>query len=258
MPGRKNNVIKNLLRLIGKPLPAWLTLFLIMGAAAGATAILPIFATGTAAFGPGGLIDFGTADSTVTSPGPSDPTLFNKGGSNLALIAPNNQNVNVYNCTTATCNTSAQSLTAQFGAGAQTDNVPVYAVPTPVGTGVVFSPTPGPLPPCYKPNGSTCPASMHAVWGQLTATTTGVCSNNSNCALRNAGSSIGVSGNALFDTPDGAWDIACSTFAPIGYIATTGYVVVGPTIQVLTFFNAQGTAIPDGTGSSIGFYCTGP
>lgn len=147
---------------------------------------------------------------------------------------------------------AATTASAQF-------NEAVEAVPTPVGTGIVFNPTPGPVPPCYEPGGATCPPSMHSVWGTLNPTTTGVCSSNSNCALNASGASVNLSGNAQFDTPDGAWDIDCSTFQASDFLITTGWVTgTPPTISVITFFNATGTALPNGTGEHVGFYCTGP
>src|ERR1700722_2324679 len=140
------------LRFISRPLPGWFTLLLFAGGIASATTVLPIFYTGTASFGPGGYVDFGTADASITSPGPSDPMIYNKGGSNLELIAPNGQNINLRNCTTAGCNTSAQQLTEQVTATQITALVPMLSIYG----GATASTSPGPMPPCFSASNKPC------------------------------------------------------------------------------------------------------
>lgn len=249
--------MKNFLKRLNTPAPLWLILFALMCGTGMAAAVLPYFATGTAQFGPGGNLDLGSVGAGITSPGPSDPQLYNNGQVNANLLAPLTGVVNLVNCTTATCNDANKQDTLSVAANGVTAIMPVLAAPSPSGTGIAFAPTPGPVAPCYVAAGTQCANTLHAVYGTLTATTTGVCSANSDCAIRAAGSSVNLAGNAQFDQPDGAWDVDCSTFSAAGWLVTTGYVS-SQTIEVVNFYNANGTAVPDGTGEHVGFYCVGP
>lgn len=234
------------LKFLNRPLPGWLVLMLFAAIPAGATAVLPFFASGTASFGPGGAIDFGNADASnvVAS---ADPGWYNGSGGNLVATIPNTSVLNVFNCTNAGCSTNQKSF--QVSQTNANFLVPVNAVPS-----GGASPG-GPLPPCFVPAGTPCNTESHAVHGNLTATTTGVCANNSNCTLRAAGQTTALTGNAQFLAAN-LYDINCSTFTAAGFMVTTGYVI-SQQIGILTFYNSSGTAIPDGTGNAVGFYCWG-
>lgn len=234
------------LRFINRPLPGWLVLMLFAAIPLGATTVLPFFASGTASFGPGGVVDLGSVDASgvVAS---ADPGIWQGSGTNLAMEVPNNGVFNFFHCTNVSCSATQKSL--NFSVTNANYLVPVAGIPS---GGLA---TTGPFPPCYSPSGLSCNTESHAVHGTLTATVTGVCGNNAICNLRPAGSSTGLTGNAQFIAAQVS-DIDCATFSPAGYFATTGYVV-SQQIGLVSFYNATGTAIPDGTGNTVGFYCWG-
>jgi hypothetical protein len=167
------------LRLLCRPLPGWFTLLLFAGTLASAATVLPYFASGTASFGPGGNFDLGSADGGITSPGPSDPQLYNNGGSNADLLAPNGGLVNLVNCTTATCNTSTKQNTVSVSASLVTALVPVQSI---YGAATA-STSPGPIPPCFSASNNPCGNGYHIHHGSLVVSVASACPPSAPCAI---------------------------------------------------------------------------
>lgn len=172
-----------LLRKLNVPLPGWLTLLLFLGAGvASASAILPYWATGTAQFGPGGSIDLGSVDASITSPGPSDPMIWNKNGGNMDIIVPSGGNINLRNCTTATCNSAAQQPSLQVQAAQVNGFVPLLSIYG----GATPSTSPGPVPPCFSSSNAPCGNGYHIHHGSLTVSIASNCPPSAPCAIGTA------------------------------------------------------------------------
>lgn len=167
------------LRFLCRPLPGWFTLLLFAGTIASAATVLPFFSSGTASFGPGGYIDLGSVDSSITGPGPSDPTIWNGNGSNAVIVAPNGASISMRNCLTATCNTDSQQLTQQVTATQIAALVPMLSVYG----GATASTSPGPMPPCFSASNVPCNSGYHIHHGSLTVSIASACPPAAPCAI---------------------------------------------------------------------------
>jgi hypothetical protein len=244
------------LRKLNVPLPGWLTLLLFSGAlAAQAAGALPFFASGTASYGPGGNIDLGSVNASMTSPGPSDPQLYAGSGGNAALLAPNGQYVNLVNCLTAACNDANKQITLQAGATQVTSLVPVYALPV-APTGSPPSQA-GPVAPCYEAaNATPCPNGWHVLVGTTTLNNSGsanTCPANSVCALATPGSVATFNpGNSYYaSTPFACYasnnDITYNTQTEVQWI-NVGKVQ-------FEMVNPNPTALPTPYSQNVGWTC---
>jgi hypothetical protein len=170
------------LRLLSRPLPGWFTILLFAGGVATAATVLPTWSSGTATMGPGGYWDLGSVDASITSPGPSDPSIWNGSGGNENLIVPNGGNINLRNCTTATCNTSAQQITEQVTASQVAALVPELSI---YGSATANT-SPGPIPPCFTAANAPCALGYHIHHGNLTIAIASACPPNAPCAISTA------------------------------------------------------------------------
>lgn len=203
-------MIANLWRLINRPLPGWLTIMLVTGAIASAAAVLPYFSSGTASFGPGGAIDLGTADANAGL-AVTDPGLFNQGGTNVGIEAPNSSTIKLINCITSGCTGGNQQTSVSINGTAVNATIPVQS--TSAGA-TAF----GPDAPCYSVTGTACSTAFHYVSGPLAGTTVVVATSNcltlTWCTL-NGASSITLTGNAVFATGEACYGSISSTSSVI-------------------------------------------
>ena len=248
-----------LLRKLNAPAPGGLALVLLLAFGLGAAAILPTWSSGTATLGPGGYWDLGSVDASITSPGPSDPTIWNGSGSNLALTAPNNGVVNINNCTTNACNTSARQLTMQISAAQVNAIVPMFAVPSP-SADVTINPTSGPVPPCYSSSGNGCNAGFKVVHGSVQVAFTTTCPSATLCTLATtSGHSyiINFSGNGTFSETNFSQYYGCSASSndPNGTIAFIENE--NASTAIIQIYNTAGTALPSSTNPYVGWMCFG-
>jgi hypothetical protein len=188
------NILLRGLQALNRPLPGWLTLFLFAGALASATAVLPYFSSGTAYFGPGGMLDLGSVDATGLSANGSpyaDPQVFDSGGTNLGLLAPNSSTISFINCLTSACSGGNQQTTATVSGTKFVSNVPVLYTPAGLSS-------PAPAGACYGHTGTVCGNSFHHVEDSVTvAVATSNCLTLTWCTL-NGASAITLTGNAVF------------------------------------------------------------
>ena len=246
----------NALWKFARTLPGIFTIILLGFGTAYAASTLPAFFTGTASFGGGGLIDWGSVDASGPANLGTDPVEYNGNGDNLVMVAPTPGNIIMKFCITTGCGSANLVTGATIGASGADYQVPVQAVPSAGATAAVSfnAATPGPMAPCYLANGNACPNAVHAVYGNKQVTYSGNCTNNSVCTL--TANSVTLSGNAQFNVPDGVWDTSCATYSANGVISSAQTGASGNTI-VISIYNGTGGTESGSSTTEIGFYCVG-
>ena len=246
----------NALWKFARTLPGIFTIILLGFGTAYAASTLPAFYTGTASFGGGGLIDWGSVDASGPANVGTDPVEYNGNGDNLVMVAPTPGNIIMKFCITTGCANSNLVTAATIGASGADYQVPVQAVPSAGATAITSfnSGTPGPVAGCFLSNGNACPNALHAVYGSINVNYSGSCSNNTLCNLTL--NTVNLSGNAQFNVPDGVWDTNCSTEGASGLVPTAAVGALGNTI-VIGIYNGTGGSITGSTRTEVGFYCVG-
>lgn len=247
----------NALWKFSRTLPGIFTIILVSFGTAYAASTLPAFYTGTAAFGGGGLIDWGSVDASGPANVGTDPVEYNGNGDNLVMVAPTPGNIIMKFCITTGCANSNLVTAATIGASGAIYNVPVEAVPSAGATAAVSfnAATPGPVAGCYLANGSACPQALHEVLNiGKTVTYSGNCTNNTNCNL--TGNTVTLAGNAQFNVPDGVWDTVCSTYGASGLQVSAVVGASGNTIVYSIYNGTGGTESGSGT-TTVSADCKG-
>jgi hypothetical protein len=249
-----------LLRKLNAPLPGGLALVLLLAFGLGTAAVLPTWSSGTATMGPGGFWDLGSVDAAITSPGPSDPIIYNGSGVNLNVMAPNGGNLNLRNCTTNTCNTSAQQITTQITANQVNSVVPMYAAPSPSADVTINPATTGPVAPCYSASGNGCNAGWKVVHGSVQVAFTTTCPSATLCSLgTGSGHSyiLNFNGNGVFSETAFSQYYGCSASSndPNGTIAFIENE--NASTAIIQIYNTAGTALPSSTNPYVGWMCFG-
>lgn len=163
------------------------------------TAVLPVWYTGTASMGPGGVIDLGTADACGNAPGSvGDPLVCNTAGPSTMVQAANNGTIELVNCLSSGCSGGNQQHTASVSASKAVWQVPLYAVPSPSASPAA-NPTFGPVAACYQPDGTPCSSGWHSTFKALSGITIASdCAPALSCQL--SSNTVSFSGNARFDS----------------------------------------------------------
>jgi hypothetical protein len=185
--------------------------------------------------------------------GTQDPAIWTAGGTSLVAISGNTGSIKLMNCLTLGCNLGNSQTTLQVAPTAITGAAPVFAIPSPAPAN-----SPAPVGGCYNGDGNPCPSTMHSVYltALLVTVASSNCTTGSVCTF--SGGVKQLSGAANFSTPDGAWDVVCSVFAPINEFMTAGWVTGSPpSIQILSWLNETGGTHNIGVGEHVGVLCTG-
>lgn len=147
-------------------------------------------------------------------------------------------------------------------APAITSNGPIVADPQPTATAAAAA-SPGPVGGCYLPAGTICPSTWHTVYVTTLQVTVALsnCTSGSACTFTmtpSGGVNCVATTQCNFNTPDGAWDVDCAVFSPVGHIMTGGWVTGSPpTLQILTWLNESGGTVNIGSGFHVGMACSG-
>ncbi len=270
------NILRNLWNNVNRPLPAWLTLTLILGASA--VAAVPTYTGQIAAY----TTTAGTVPLTVkgASTGTANLANFNNSsGSNLA-------NIDYLGDVTAVGGTFSGGLSVSGGklyvtnggilqtSGASTNLMQPIALDGlgavslraccslsgigstgPLESTTTTTATPGPVPPCFGFSGNACPyATEHIVHGIITDTYSGSCTAHTTCTMTNGG----VAGQTLTGA---AVFTSASTYVCSGIDENTNALLVALPASGTGFFyatyNAANSTISGSTAASIVTLCEG-
>jgi hypothetical protein len=255
-------MLQKFIALITKPLPAWATigLFMVFSPILAAATTLAYFATGTAAFGPGGMIDFGSVNASGTAlNGAANPQMFaGSGGNNLSTQVPPGGILNFLNCLTAACSGANLQTTAQISSTSAVYNVPLSGAFTSAGS-ITAAPSAGsPVGPCIYANGTfvPCASTFHTIMPSSTTNNivlSGACASalGTNCAVTTASSVVAFANNNGFN---GNFACAAST-NQTGFVIQTFNQNQGT--MSMEVFNNTGATASGGTLVPVMWECTG-
>jgi hypothetical protein len=221
--------------------------------ALGGVAVLPVWYTGTASIGPGGVVDYGSVDADGSGPGGfGDPQIYNKNANGLNISAATNGSINLINCLTSGCTSSNRQQTLNVSAAAMTGLVPILAVPSPSASPGPDNPTPGPVAPCYRANGNPCNLGWHVVYDFNTLTITSNCATLTTCAV--SGNTSALQGNGKFVS---AQTYSCSAMNESVTNVIPVFEAVDGSDVAMTLFNNSATTIASTGTYNVNWSCHG-